>query len=157
MPFFHLANQSTELTNSAFLFFSYRTVYHVLPSPPKYILLLFRDKKCLHIVCHNCHTCLSRRAHTEKWCNTVDTCGALVARCSGAVINVLRAVRPTPAIDTHANIAANQIAAGPSILASVRLQAAFIHVFRTVLAYRDAEVKRIGRASENLTCGMLQF
>lgn len=135
-------------------------MYHVLPSPPKYILLVFRDKKCLRIVCHNCHTCLSGRAHTEKWCNTVDACGALVARCCGAVINVLRAVRPTPAIDTHANIAANQIAAGPSILASVRLQAAFIHVFCAVLAYRDAEVKRIGRVSENLrhvACCNLSF
>lgn len=78
-------------------------------------------------------TCLSIGAETDKRCNTVDTCGARTACCCGTVIDVLRAVRPAPAINTHTDIAPNQIAAGPSILAGVWLQAALVYIFCAVL------------------------
>lgn len=58
----------------------------------------------------------------------------MTTRCRGAVIDVLWAVGPAPAINTHTHIAAEQIAAGPSILAGVWLQAALVYVFRAVLA-----------------------
>lgn len=79
-------------------------------------------------------TCLSIGAETDKRRNSVETRGARTACCRGAVVDVLRAVRPTPAIHTHTLIAANQIAAGPSILAGVWLQAALIYIFCAVLA-----------------------
>lgn len=88
--------------------------------------------------CHYWPTCLSVGAETEKRCNTVDASGAGLARRCSAVINVLRAVRPTPAINAHADIAADQVAAGPSILASVWLQATLVHIFCTVLACGEA-------------------
>lgn len=78
-------------------------------------------------------TCLSMGAQTDKRCYTVDACGAGAARCCCTVINVFRAVGSTPAIHTHTNIAANQVAACSSILAGVWLQAALIHIFCAVL------------------------
>lgn len=78
-------------------------------------------------------TGLSMRAETDKRRHTVDTCGALAA-CSGStVVNVFRAVRSAPAIDAHAHIAANKVAARSSILASVWLQATLIHILCAVL------------------------
>lgn len=79
-------------------------------------------------------SCFARRADAEKRCNAVDACGTLGAGRRGTVINVLRAVGPTPAVNTHADVAANQVGASPSILASVWLQAALVDVFGTVLA-----------------------
>lgn len=79
-------------------------------------------------------TCLSVGAETDKRCNTVDARGASAAcRCS-TVIDVLRAVGPTPPINAHTDIAADQVAAGTSVLASVWLQATLIHIFCAVLA-----------------------
>lgn len=94
------------------------------------------------LVFHKGRTCFARRADAEKRCDAVDACGTFGAGRRGAVINVLRAVGPTPAVNTHADVAANQVGAGPSILASVWLQAALVDVFGTVLAYRD-ERKRL--------------
>lgn len=79
-------------------------------------------------------SCLSVGAETDKRRNPVDTRGASTARCRGAVVDVLRAVGSAPAIHTHTLIAADQIAAGPSVLAGVWLQAALVHIFRAVLA-----------------------
>lgn len=73
------------------------------------------------LVFHGGLTCFTRRADAEKRCNPVDARGALGAGGRGAVINVLRAVGPTPAVNTHADIAANQVGAGASVLASVWL------------------------------------
>lgn len=86
-------------------------------------------------------------AETDKRRNTVNACGAGAAGCCGTVINVLRAVRSTPAINTHTHIAANQVAAGPSILASVWLQATLIYIFCTVLACRGKKRKTKIKAS----------
>lgn len=79
-------------------------------------------------------TCFTRRADAEKRCDPVNARGALGAGGRGAVINVLGAVGPTPAVNTHADIAANQVGAGASVLASVWLQAALVYVFSAVLA-----------------------
>lgn len=79
-------------------------------------------------------TCLSVGAETDKRRNPVETRGAKTACCRGAVVDVLRAVSPAPTIHTHTLIAANQIAAGPSILTGVWLQAALVYIFCAVLA-----------------------
>lgn len=88
----------------------------------------------LRRVCPLRPTCFSVGTQTDKRRNAVDTRGAWTARCCSAVIDVLRAVRAAPAVNTHTAVAANQIAAGPSILAGVWLQATLIHIFCTVLA-----------------------
>ncbi len=73
-------------------------------------------------------------AETDKRRNTVDACGSGAAcRCS-TVIDVLRAVGPTPTINTHTDIAADQVATGATVLASVWLQATLVYIFCTVLA-----------------------
>lgn len=78
-------------------------------------------------------TCLSVGAETDERCNTVDTRGACAARSSCTVINVFRAVGSTPAIYTHTDVAAKQVAAGASILTRVWLQTTLVHVFCAVL------------------------
>lgn len=83
-------------------------------------------------------TCLSVGAETDEGRNTVDACGAGAARCCSAVVNVFRAVGSTPAINTHTDIAADQVAAGTSILASVWLQTTLVHIFCTVLTCGEA-------------------
>lgn len=83
-------------------------------------------------------TCLSMGAETDKRCNAVDACGARAASRCSTVIDVLGAVGPTPPINAHTDIAADQVAAGTSVLASVWLQATLVHVFCTVLACGEA-------------------
>lgn len=81
-------------------------------------------------------TCLSIGADTEEGCHTVDTGGALGAGSRSTVIYVLRAVQATPAVDTHTGVAALDVAAGPSILTRVGLQATLIHILCTGLTCR---------------------
>lgn len=102
------------------------------------------------MVCHYWPTCLSMGTETDKRRNTVDACGAGAASRCSTVINVLRAVRPTPAINTHTHIAAYQVAAGPSVLASVWLQAALIYIFCTVLACRGKKGKTNDLSTETI-------
>lgn len=66
-------------------------------------------------------TSLSMRTDTDKGSNTVDACRAWAAGSCSAVVNVLRTVGTAPAIDAHAHIATDQVAASSPILASVRL------------------------------------
>lgn len=102
------------------------------------------------LVFHKGRTCFARRADAEKRCDAVDACGTLGAGRRGAVINVLRAVGPTPAVNTHADVAANQVGASPSILASVWLQAALVDVFGTVLPYRERRKKEVNSGDQTL-------
>lgn len=102
------------------------------------MLLTEGDGKFLRTVCHDRHTCLSHGAETEKRRNSVDARGARAARCCGAVIDVHRAVVAAPAINAHAGVAADRVAAGPAVLASVWLQATLVHIFSTVLACGEA-------------------
>lgn len=92
----------------------------------------------VYVVSHYWPTCFSVGAETDKRCNAVDACGAGAARCCGTVVNVFRAVGSTPAINAHADIAAEQVAAGTSVLASVWLQATLVHIFCTVLTCGEA-------------------
>lgn len=78
-------------------------------------------------------TCLSMGAEADKRCNTVDARGAWAACSCSTVIDVFRTVGSTPTINTHTNVAPNQVAACASILASIRLQSTLVHVLCTVL------------------------
>lgn len=78
-------------------------------------------------------TCLSVGAEADERGNAVDAGGARRARGCGAIVDVFRAVGPAPAVYTHTHVAAKQVAAGPSVLASVWLQATLIHILCTVL------------------------
>lgn len=51
-------------------------------------------------------TSLSMRAETDEGSHAVDAGGARAAGCAGTIIDVLRAVRATPAIDTDTHITA---------------------------------------------------
>lgn len=130
-------SQSTKLQNLPSNRLELCSVFCI--SSAKNILPLFSHHTS---VFHKGRTSFARRADAEKRCDAVDACGALGAGRRGAVIDVLGAVGPTPAVNTHADVAADQVGAGPSILASVWLQAALVHVFGTVLACRD-ERKRV--------------
>lgn len=78
-------------------------------------------------------TCLSVGAEADERGNAVDAGGARRARGCGAIVDVFRAVGSAPAVYTHTHVAAKQVAAGPSVLASVWLQATLIHILCTVL------------------------
>lgn len=51
-------------------------------------------------------TGFSERAEADEGGRAVDAGGAGAARGAGTVIDVFRAVRPTPAVNTYANVAA---------------------------------------------------
>lgn len=51
-------------------------------------------------------TSLSMRTEADEGGYTVDAGGARAARCSGTVVDVFRAVRSTPAIDTDTHVTA---------------------------------------------------
>jgi hypothetical protein len=82
------------------------------------------------------HTCFSIGADTKEGCHTVNTGGAIGAGSRSTVIYVLRAVQATPAVDTHTGVAALDVAAGPSVLTRVGLQATLIHILCTGLTCR---------------------
>lgn len=87
---------------------------------------------------HYWPTCLSVGTETDERSNTVDARGALAARSRSTVIDVFRAVGSTPAVNTHTDVAAKQVAAGASILAGVWLQTTLVHIFCAVLTCGEA-------------------
>lgn len=89
-------------------------------------------------MCHYRRTCFSNGAETEERRDPVDARGAGAARRCCAVVDVHRAVVAGPAINAHAGVAADRVAAGPAVLASVWLQATLVHVFGAVLACGEA-------------------
>lgn len=84
-------------------------------------------------------TRLSVGAVTDEGGHAVNACGAFAAHRCSTVVDVFRAVGSTPAINAHADIAADQVAAGTSVLASVWLQATLIYIFCTVLTCGEVE------------------
>lgn len=68
------------------------------------------------------------RAFTVERSYAVMTGGSVVARGTGTVIDVLAAVVPSPAVHTHALVAAIGVVAGAAILAGVGHQLALINV-----------------------------
>lgn len=90
------------------------------------------------VVSHYWPTCLSVRAETDKGRDAVNARGAGTARRCSAVVDVFRAVWSTPAINANTDIAADEVAASTSILASVWLQATLIYIFCTMLTCGEA-------------------
>lgn len=78
-------------------------------------------------------TCLSLRTQAGKGGHSVNAGGPRSAGGKGAVIDVLAAVIPAPAVHTHTAIASVAVGAGASILAGIGLQQALIHIFRAEL------------------------
>lgn len=78
-------------------------------------------------------TCFPEGTEADKRRDPVDASGAWAARGSGTVIDVFRAVWSTPAINAHADVAANQVATSAAVLTSVWLQSTFVHILCTVL------------------------
>lgn len=70
---------------------------------------------------------------TDKRSNTVDAGGAWAACGCHTVIDVLRAVQTTPAVDAHADVAPDLVAASATVLASIWLQPTLVHILCAVL------------------------
>ena len=63
--------------------------------------------------------------------------GTLETGSTGTVIDVLTAVFPGPAVDTHAVVATMRIVAGSTILAGIGHQLTLIHILCAVLTWED--------------------
>lgn len=72
--------------------------------------------------------CASMRAFTDKRGHSVVTGGAVGAGGAGAVVDVLAAVVPRPAVDADALVAAVGVVARSPVLARVGHQLAFVHI-----------------------------
>lgn len=73
-----------------------------------------------------------------------------MARCTGAVINVLTAVVPSPTIHTHALVTAIGVVACATILAGVGHQLALINVLCAKLACGRTRGQRVQVYSPNM-------
>lgn len=62
-------------------------------------------------------------------------CGSVEANSCSTVVNILAAVITSPAVDTHAGMAANCVEAGTPIVAGVGLHETLIDVLSTVLPW----------------------
>lgn len=80
-------------------------------------------------------TCLSLRAHAREGGHAVDARGARRAGGEGAVVDVLAAVTPAPAVDAHAAVAAVAVGARAPVLTGIGLQQALVHVLRAELSF----------------------
>lgn len=78
-------------------------------------------------------TCLSLWTQAGKGGHTVDAGGPRSAGSEGAVVDVLAAVIPAPAVHAHAGVASIAVGAGASILACIGLQQTLVHIFRAEL------------------------
>lgn len=79
------------------------------------------------------------RADADKRGNTVDAGGAGAACSRSTIVDVFWAVEAAPAVNAHADVAADEVAAGAAVLACVWLQTTFIHILRTVLTCEHTE------------------
>lgn len=61
--------------------------------------------------------------------DAVNACGTVKACRVNTIVNVYAAIRPFPAVDTDARIAAVRIGAGGTVLADGRSQGTFVNVF----------------------------
>lgn len=86
--------------------------------------------------CKSCAlTCLSLWADAGEGSHPVDAGGAVGTGGSEAVVDVLAAVVPAPAVDTDAGVAPVVVGAGAPVLAGIGLELAFIHILRAKLAW----------------------
>lgn len=72
-------------------------------------------------------------AFTVERSYSVVAGGSLVARSAGAIINVLTAVVPSPAVHAHTLVATISVVTRAPILAGIRHQLALIDVLRAEL------------------------
>lgn len=79
-------------------------------------------------------TCLSLWTNAGERSHSVDAGGAIGTGGSEAVVDVLAAVVPAPAIDTYTGIAPVVVGAGAPVLAGIGLELAFIHILSAKLA-----------------------
>lgn len=78
-------------------------------------------------------TCASMRALAEEGGHAVMAGSSMIARCTGAVIDVLAAVVTRPAVHTDAVVTSVSVMAGPSVLTRVGHQLTFVHIFCAIL------------------------
>lgn len=78
-------------------------------------------------------SCAAVWAFTDKGSHTIMTSGAMGAGSTGAVINVLTAVIPRPAIDTDTLVTAIGVVTRATVLAGIRHQLAFINIISAQL------------------------
>lgn len=79
-------------------------------------------------------SCAPRRTFTDKRRHPVMTGGPFVAGSTGTVINILTAVIPSPAINTHTLITAVSVVTRAAILACIWHQQTFINIVCALLA-----------------------
>lgn len=79
-------------------------------------------------------TCLSLWTDAGEGSHPVDAGGAIGTGGSEAVIDVLAAVVPAPAVDADAGVAPVVVGAGAPVLAGIGLELAFIHILGAKLA-----------------------
>lgn len=70
-------------------------------------------------------------------------CGSVEANSCSTVINILAAVIASPAVDTHAGMAADRVEAGTPIVAGVGLHETLVDVLSTVLPWSGYITKYI--------------
>lgn len=78
-------------------------------------------------------TCAPVRTLAVERSNTVVTGGPLITGGAGAVVYVVAAVVPSPAVHTHALVAAVRVVARAAILACVGHELALIDVIQAEL------------------------
>lgn len=89
-------------------------------------------------------TCLSLWTDAGEGSHPVDAGGAVGTGGSEAVVDVLAAVVPAPAVDTDAGVAPVVVGAGAPVLAGIGLELAFVHVLRAKLAWGTETSRFIG-------------
>lgn len=98
-------------------------------------------------------TCLSFWTDARKWSHSIDASRSISTGGREAIINVLTAVIPTPAIHTDTGIASIVVGAGTSVLTSVWLQLTLVNIFSAKLAW-STERNRLYKSS---CCDMRRF
>lgn len=79
-------------------------------------------------------TCLPNRTLAEKRSHSVMACRPIKTNCCCTVIDVLTAVVSSPAVHTDTGMSSNDVEAGATIVAGIRLHQTFIDVLSTVLS-----------------------
>ena len=76
---------------------------------------------------------------TKETADAVVTSGAIEASGTGAIVNILRAIRSRPSVDADARESAVGVGARGAVLANARPQRALVHV---LIAVRAGERRR---------------
>lgn len=91
-------------------------------------------------------TCLSFWTNARKRSHSINASRSISTGGSEAIIDVLTAVVPTPAIDTDTGVPSVVVGAGTSVLTSIGLELTLINIFSAKLAcplWRAAAIVRV--------------